>query len=356
MMLEGFSINELLYDGAGKPCDFRYLEVNPAFERYTGMKRTQIVGRTHYDLFPEAESLWIERFSKVVITGEPDHFEAWFEPLKKWFESSVYKTDQNKFAVIFYDVTKRKQGDDALFVAKEAAESATRVKTRFLNVAAHELRTPVTAFCILLQFSQMQLEKKGIPISLPILLRLRSQAERLSNLVIDLLEVSRLERGRVNLKRVPTDIGALIFECVENFKLQDPSRCFKVFKPDCPIVLSIDPMRIYQVLSNLLDNAIKYTPEYKPIEVVAEVVSEPTQSFVRVSVKDQGVGIPDAMQPLLFKPFSRGFSDQDESSSGLGLGLFISNSIIDLHGGKIRVKSKEGLGSTVYFELPRKAA
>ncbi len=234
----------------------------------------------------------------------------------------------------------------AVQAAQQVAENAARTKSTFMDIAAHELRTPVTAFSLLLQLAQIQLEK-GHPVDLSVLVRLRAQAARLAHLVVDLLEVSRLERGVLKLKVKPTDLGSLVAECVDAFKLTAPTRVLTFSKPDHPLEAKIDPIRIFQVLSNLIDNALKYTEEGTPIEVMIETRAD----RVRVSVNDLGPGISEQQQAELFKPFQRGTTGREERSGGLGLGLFISRSIIELHGGTIGVTSKVGTGATFYFEL-----
>jgi PAS domain S-box-containing protein len=252
------------------------------------------------------------------------------------------------------DVSEEKKRLEELYLlnaylqsAREVAEKATLMKSRFLDVAAHELRTPVTAFSLLLQLTQKQLAK-GIPVEVSILTRLKIQGDRISRLVVDLLDVSRLERGVMTLDRKPTNIVSLIHECLEDFKLRKSNRNLIFSEPKNPIELNIDPIRIYQVISNLLDNASKYTPENTSIEVIIET----KHNIVRVSVKDYGPGILAKHQAELFSPFSRLSDELTDKSGGLGLGLFICRSIIELHGGKIGLNSEVGLGSTFYFELP----
>lgn len=237
----------------------------------------------------------------------------------------------------------------ALAEAKDVAEKSLRVKSRFLDMAAHELRTPVTTFSLLLQFTKKQLEE-GQPVSISTLDRLSKQSDRLANLVVDLLDVSRLERGVVVLQLARTDIISLINTCVEDFRTLSPKRHFIFNPPNQPIEIDIDALRIHQVLSNLLDNAIKYTPEGSPIEVTIDAHLD----RIHVSVKDQGAGISLRDQAELFKPFTRGGNDRAERQSGLGLGLYICHKTIELHGGTIGVTSLPGTGSTFYFDLPRK--
>lgn len=231
--------------------------------------------------------------------------------------------------------------------ARKSAEDATKMKSRFLDIAAHELRTPVTALSLLLELTQRKFEK-NISVDGLTLSRLRLQCDRISRLVIDLLDVSRLERGILTMNFELKDINSLIVECVSDIKLHSPSRTINFRKPEFPIKVEIDSIRIYQVISNLLNNAIKYTPEEKPIDV--EVVKR--RDSIQVSVIDHGRGIPEDQQAGLFTIFSRGSTELTERSGGLGLGLFISKSIVELHGGKIHLHSKLGEGSTFSFELP----
>ena len=221
------------------------------------------------------------------------------------------------------------------------------MKSRFLDVAAHELRTPVTAFSLLIQMTQREFDK-GINVKANTLQRLRSQVDRITRLVVDLLDVSRLERGTLILKKVDTSLVSLIHDCIAEFYLKEPLRKISFESPSDPLVVNVDPVRIFQVISNLIDNAIKYTPQNTPIEVSGETIGP----IVRIKVKDFGQGISQIEQAALFTPFSRGSTELTEKSGGLGLGLFICRMIVELHGGTMGVQSMVGSGSTFYFELP----
>jgi signal transduction histidine kinase len=183
---------------------------------------------------------------------------------------------------------------------------------------------------------------------MPILVRMRKQVDRISELVVELMDVSRLERGVLKLKLQKTDITSMIANSLDDFRLRAPNRSLHLVKPDQAIEITIDPLRINQVISNLIDNALKYSFADSPIEVSITT----TQTHLCVSVKDQGHGITEEKQKDLFAPFSRGSDELTDKSGGLGLGLFISREIIILHGGTIAVKSTIGKGSIFYFELP----
>ncbi|MDD4972718.1 MAG: ATP-binding protein [Bacteriovorax sp.] len=235
----------------------------------------------------------------------------------------------------------------AVFILKEESESLTAKKNKFLDLAAHELRNPIASISLLLQVIEKQIEK-GQPLDMKILARLRAPTDRLASLVVDLLDMSGLERGMFIPVLAPTNIASLISECIEEFQILAPARSFIFHKPDQQIVLNIDPLRLSQVLANLLDNAIKYT-NTGAIEVTLVDMS----NMIRFSVTDHGAGISKEKQAELFTAFSRGSSDITVMPSGLGLGLSICRAIIDLHGGRIGVESVEGKGSTFYIELPK---
>lgn len=136
-MSEGFSINEIILDEAGKPYDLRYLDVNPAFERHTGLKAADLLGKTLLELFPDTESEWFERYGAVALTGVSDHWDAQFGPLGRWFEVSSYRIGPGRFAVVFFDTTERRSRleamqenqrlSDALNVANKAVHSSLEI-------------------------------------------------------------------------------------------------------------------------------------------------------------------------------------------------------------------------------------
>lgn len=244
-------------------------------------------------------------------------------------------------------IERLKELNEYLEEARKVAEKATVLRSRFLDIAAHELRTPVTAFNLILQVAQKKLEK-GQEVGADILARLQLQGDRIARLVVDLLDVSRLERGVLQIKREPVDISGLIVNCINEYKLRFPQREI-TFTQAVPVTVNIDSIRIYQVVSNLLDNACKYTPENSPIQLAVK----DEFNGVSVSVIDHGPGISEDHKENLFTIFSRGSSELVERAGGLGLGLFICQSLIELHKGKIHVASQLGHGATFTFELPR---
>ncbi len=247
----------------------------------------------------------------------------------------------------FRDISDRKNHQEQLLAGKLAAEQTLEIKSRFLDLAAHEFRNPVTVISLFLQLAKKQAEKGQTP-DTSIFTRLQEPVNRLTRLIVDLLDVSRLERDQLTIEPERTNIVALVSTCIEEFQLQFPNRHFNFIKPENSIEIILDPLRVNQVLTNLLDNATKYTLDHSPIEIAVEAKAD----TIRITVSDQGQGISKEQLPELFVPFIRGRSDKVIRTSGLGLGLALCSKIVKLHGGTIDVHSEDGRGSTFYFELP----
>ena len=180
------------------------------------------------------------------------------------------------------------------------------------------------------------------------LARMLRQVDRLTSLVNDLLDVSRIERGKLALRPEPVDLAELVAGVVEDFRGQAPLRALSLEVPGAPVVARVDAVRIEQVLANLLENALRYTPEQSPVEIRLGQQAGQAQ----IEVTDHGPGIPLDQQPLLFTRFYRVRSDPTRPHGGLGLGLYISRQIIELHGGEIGFSTAPDRGSTFFFRLP----
>jgi PAS domain S-box-containing protein len=230
------------------------------------------------------------------------------------------------------------------------AEEAIHLRDDFLSIASHELRTPLTALLLQLQSMRYALDKEEQPAteSTKFSRKLESstrQTERLVSLVDDLLDVSRLSLGRLQLHREELDLAEVAREIVERHASQASAA-------GCPLRLAADSvrgawdrLRIEQVLTNLIANAIKYGSG-KPIDVVVSGL----EPFARLSVRDRGVGIQPADLDRIFGRFERAVSGRHYG--GLGLGLFISKQIVEAHGGTIRAESEPGDGSVFHVRLP----
>jgi signal transduction histidine kinase len=231
-----------------------------------------------------------------------------------------------------------------------AREEAARLKDDFLSAAAHDLRTPLTTLLIQSQMLQRQIGTAGEDeVTARRVASIHNEAMRLRDLVTDYLDASRAERGELIGNREETDLAALAGQaCERHSTRRHPCR----MEGEQAVIGEFDAGRIGQLLDNLLGNAIKYSPEGG--EVVVRTWAE--GSHARLSVSDQGIGIPAGDLPNLFDRFHRGGNVDDRRFQGLGLGLYICRGIVEQHGGRIWATSEAGKGSTFHVELPLRAA
>ncbi|HLL60626.1 MAG TPA: PAS domain S-box protein [Candidatus Nitrosocosmicus sp.] len=220
-------------------------------------------------------------------------------------------------------------------------------KDDFVALASHELKTPVTSLKMYSQILEQRFIEKGDEESTTMISKMDHQLTRLNNLITGLLDVSRVQAGKLEYKKDNFSVDDLVYEIIEN--IQRITKTHKIFT-DGQTKQNIigDRDRIGQVLTNLINNAIKYSPEANQVIVH----SEKKRDSVLISVKDFGMGIPKREQPRVFDRFFQSSNPIIQTYPGLGLGLYISKEIVDRHNGKIWVESTEGKGSTFNFTLP----
>jgi PAS domain S-box-containing protein len=225
---------------------------------------------------------------------------------------------------------------------------AQEMQSVFVSTVSHELKTPVAlikGYAGTLRREDADWDQETIRKSLAVI---EEEADRLGELIENLLAASKLQAQRMELQLDDVHLDRLTAEVVERFKTQTQMHKFALaFPPDFPIVRA-DAARLRQVLDNLVNNAIKYSPRGGTITVGGEV--DPTSATV--FVRDQGVGITARDQERIFERFYRVDGALSRSTAGTGLGLYLAKAIIDAHGGSINVTSKPGVGSTFYFTLP----
>jgi PAS domain S-box-containing protein len=223
-----------------------------------------------------------------------------------------------------------------------------RQKDEFIALASHELKTPVTAIKGYAQVGVKTAHEAGNDRLVRILGIIVEQSNRLTRLVNELLDVSRMESGELEFDLQEFDLVELVREVVGSLELTAPEFAFNLHLPADPVMVHADRHRIEQVITNLVQNAVKYSGDSRKIDVSVLVDGEEAV----IGVRDYGVGIPATQQPHIFERFYRA-SNVRTHRSGLGLGLYISHNIVRRHGGRMWLESIEGKGSTFYFSLPR---
>jgi signal transduction histidine kinase/DNA-binding response OmpR family regulator len=346
---EGFCVIKLLRGPDGEVYDFRYEEANEAFSVQTGLKNP--VGSTMRELVPGYEGTRFRVYDRVARTGESTRFVQEDKVMKRWFDiyaSRLGGAGGDLVAVLFSDITQRLLAEQDLRRLNEELAQANRRKTEFLATLAHELRNPLAPLSNGLHLMRMASSKPEL------LEKTRQMMERqiqhMVHLVDDLLDVARISTGKVELRRRRTDLREVVATAVETSAslVESGGHKLTVEVPDEPLPMDADPTRIAQVVSNLLNNAAKYTPQGGRIALKVGLDG----GHAVLSVSDTGIGIaPDALDKV-FEMFAQ-VSSAGKPQGGLGIGLSLVQSLVALHGGTVSASSRgTGQGSTFTVRLP----
>ncbi len=314
---------------------------NPAAENLYGYRAEDIIGKSLKTLVPKNKAAELKR-----IYGDIDSKFVNFETERLTKDGRLINVSitishlldgDNKiigYSVIHRDITTQKK--------------LSELKNEFLSVAAHELKTPITTLKLMSQAHIARIKRYGSDqLKLDELELIDRELERLTQLINDILDDTRVESGKLFLKLEQTNLNKLLVTVIKKMALLTRKQKIVFIKPDKKIAVIIDQQRIEQVLVNLLSNAIKYSEPKSRIEVGAGI--EKSKALVWIS--DQGQGIPESQRT---KIFDRYYQLREKNSRGFGLGLYITKQIIDQHKGKIWVESRKGKGSVFFFTLPLK--
>jgi signal transduction histidine kinase len=235
--------------------------------------------------------------------------------------------------------------------ANQRLEDANQMKDRFLSIASHELKTPVTTIRGQAQLMLRRLSKQKTSLSdidgvATTLGRINDQTSHLTMLIDELLDVSSMRTGKMVLNKSSCDLSVLCREVIEDQQLLT-EREITVHMPEKPVIIDVDANRITQVMSNLISNAIKYSPDNAVVEVCLRL----EEDWVVLQVKDHGKGIKKEQQEHIFETFYRTPDAQSSSKQGLGLGLAITKDIVERHEGSIWCESEQGNGSSFFVKL-----
>jgi len=350
-MTSGFAVHKMIYDEGGKPFDYRYLEINPAFEKLTGVRVQDLLGKTLKELMPNTEEYWIETFGKVAMTGEPLAYTNFSREIGKHFDTYVFSPEKDIFAVVFNDATERlKAKEEVEKLNNELQERVHELETinaeltQFSYTVSHDLKSPLVTISGFLSF----LERDSLSGNTEQLkmdtLRIQEAVNKMDALLTELLELSRI--GRIMNESVDTSFEEIAREAVELVHGQINKNNIAVrIQPDLPVVHG-DRQRLIEVLQNLIDNATKYMGDQpNPLIEIGQQGEEEGQPIL--FVRDNGVGIAPEHYERIFGLFNK----LDASSEGTGVGLALVKRIIEFHGGRIWVESELGKGSTFYFTL-----
>ncbi len=341
-MDQGFCVIEVSFF-EGQPNDYRFVELNPAFERHSGLPQ-DLLGKSIRETVPGLEEFWFDTYGRVAVTGKPTRFVHYAAPLDRWFDVYAFRLEdpeRNRLAVLFTDVSDRKR-------AEETLRDADRKKDDFIALLAHELRNPLAPVRNGLQVLRLSQDWAARDRAQAMMDR---QLTHMVRLIDDLLDVSRISRNKMELRRSRILLADAVSSAVETARpmIEAAKHELRIDIPSEPILLDADLTRIAQVFANLLTNSAKYTERGGRIDLVARREGDNAV----VSVFDTGIGIPAESLPLIFDMFSQVDRSIERSTGGLGIGLALVKGLVEMHGGTVTaVSAGQDRGSVFTVKLP----
>ncbi|MFS2185345.1 PAS domain S-box protein [Mucilaginibacter sp. Mucisp84] len=316
---------------------------NAAAERMFGYTAEEMIGQTIYKIIPEDRQNEEPHILSRLNTGERvDHFET--RRLTKdgrlldvSLTISPIMDKQGKIiglSKIARDITDKKQEEQR--------------KNDFIGMVSHELKTPLTSLAAIIQVAQKKLAQSDDQFLSDAMEKANQQARRMATMINSFLNISRLEAGKLLIEKQPFDLGQLLQEILEETRLTVTSHIFSL-KECSNLTVNADRDKIISVISNLISNAVKYSPKGRQIDISCKL----NGNMVIVSVKDEGMGIKPEDLGYIFDRYYRVETNHTRHISGFGIGLYLSAEIIKRHGGEIWAESELDKGSTFYFSLPR---
>jgi PAS domain S-box-containing protein len=330
----------------------KILSINPATERITGHSAQEIIGHHIGELFPKVGVLG----SGPDFPGRSGLYQTLDERRPSDLFEAIVETKDKRHIWINYTYTPLWDGNGNMIGLVRVTSDVSTIKTveqmknDFVSIASHELRTPLG---VIMSYLNLFLAGQLGPITDDqhmFMERIYHSSADMAALVEDLLNISRIEAGRLEVSVQPFSLNQLIQEVLNHLEVryQTKNIRIKLDLPDEPIKLQADRQKIEQALTNIIDNAIKYTYEKGTIRISAIV----TDATAEIKVKDTGVGISPDHIGHIFEKFYRENNPLSVKEGGSGLGLYISKKLIELHGGTITATSKRGHGSTFSIKLP----
>jgi PAS domain S-box-containing protein len=342
----------------------KIMEMNEAMVKVTDTTRDKIKGTDFKNYFTDpkkASEIYHEVFKKGFVADYPltikDH-----KLTDVLFNGSVYKDDRGHVlgaVIVARDITEQKKNEKELIEAKvfaesakEKAEHAVKAKQQFLSNMSHEIRTPMNA---IIGFTKVVLKTELTAKQREYLDAIKISGDALIVLINDILDLAKVDSGKMTFERVPFKLASSISAMLHLFetKIHEKNlKLIKVYDPSLPNVLVGDPVRLHQIILNLVSNAVKFT-SLGEITVSVKLLNEDADKVtVEFSVTDSGIGISDNKIETVFDDFQQATSGTSRIYGGTGLGLAIVKQLVEPQGGTISVKSEIGAGSTFSFTLP----
>jgi hypothetical protein len=356
VLLEATPMAIYLKDRAG-----RYLRFNKAFEELLGIERSQWIGRDVFDLVPgPAADMMHAKDQALFDTGATQTYESVFTNHQTgmahaglYWKAPLSNREGDVTALVgtILDITERNRIEQALREAKRAAETANQAKSEFLANMSHEIRTPMNG---VIGMTDLALETPLTATQHEYLTIVKNSAQALMVILNDILDFSKIEAGKLSIESVNFSLSRTLAETLKAIAVRARKKGLALIfqrESELPDQIRGDPGRMRQILTNLCDNAIKFTTQGS-ITVTARCTSLGTAGVeVYLSVRDTGIGIPAERQKGVFQAFNQADTSTTRQFGGTGLGLTICARLVELMGGRIWVESEAGQGSTFHFTV-----
>ncbi|MCF8129590.1 MAG: PAS domain-containing protein [Deltaproteobacteria bacterium] len=348
-MMDGFALHEIICDDKEEVVDYRFLAVNPAFERLTELSGKSLIGKTVLEVMPQTEPHWIQKYGRVAMTGEPDTFDAYSRELGRHFQVRAFRPAIGQFACIFEDITELKQNEVRLQEAQKMESIGN-----LAGGIAHDFNNILFPIIGLSEVLMEDLTPGSVEHEN--MRQILKAAERGSDLVQQILAFSRQSEHRM----LPLRLQQILKEVLKLMRATIPANIeiFQDIQSDCGLIMA-DATKLHQVVMNIMTNAyhaVEQTSASGSISVhLAEIMIDDSTGIVgkqgpyaRLSISDTGSGIDRELMDKIFEPY---FTTK-KKGKGTGLGLAVVYGIVRGHGGDIKVYSEAGVGSTFHVYLP----
>lgn len=340
-----------------KDTELRYRAMNRRMRELQQDYNGDYLGKTWSEIVgPDAAKLVEDIDRQVLATGEPTHMEqAWAGPdgrnLVIWAMKVPLRDANGKIMGVItcgIDITRQKETEAMLIEQREAAETASRVKTSFLANMSHELRTPLNA---IIGFADMMAAGYAGPLSQrqhDYAINIRESGEHLLRLVNDILDLSRLENGRLDIQTEDCNFDHIAQSALAMVQPQARQAGVDLQFSATQMTIRADPRALTQILVNLLGNAVKFNKIGGSVTLAADT----SGGVIRIRVSDTGIGMNETESRAVVQPLHRTDVYRSRANSGAGLGLSICRSLVELHGGRLEITSQPGEGTVVEIALP----
>lgn len=350
-MNQGMAVHEVIFNDEGKPFDYRFTYLNEKYEQLTGFRKENVLGKTILEVVPTISQKTIQKYSDVALTGKAIHFESYSRELKIYYEAEIYQSSENHFAVILADITARKLAQREIVSKNKSLEKLNVEKDKLFSIVSHDLRSPMNGILGLTGMIKDEVESFSKDHIKEIATSIHTSASSIIQLLQGLLEWSQLQRGNISYDPQTIVLVSSFQKCIKLLSETAKAKNISIIStvPDTICVFADNHM-LESVIRNLISNAIKFTPKGGQIAIST---SETELYTLVISVKDDGIGMNEAILDKLFSLSAKINRKGTEGELSSGLGLILCKELIEKHGGNIWAESEEGKGSTFHFTVPR---